>query len=77
MKLTVSGSGDFDCGGEVDTLRLKINGSGGLDGSKLTVGEAYINVSDGGDITIGRIKRASYETLGKNTTLKVLARGEE
>lgn len=77
MKLTVSGSGDFDCGGEVDTLRLKINGSGGLDGSKLTVGEAYINVSGGGDITIGRIKRASYETLGKNTTLKVLARGEE
>ncbi len=77
MKLTVSGSGDFECGGEVDTLRLKVNGSGGFDGARLTVGEAHLSVSGGGDIVIGRIKRASYETLGKNTTLKVLTRGEE
>ncbi len=75
MNITVSGSGHFECAGEVDTLKLKIGGSGCLFGTNLRVGEAYLNV-DAGEIVIGRIKRASYEKLGKNTTLKVLARGE-
>ena len=77
MNISISGSGDVEFGGEVDTLKLKVNGSGEFDAPKLTVGEAHISVAGGGDIIIGRIKRASYETLGKNTTLKVLARGEE
>lgn len=76
MNISISGSGDVECGSEVDTLKLKVHGSGGLDCAALTVGEAHIAISGGGDIVIGRIKRASYETLGKNTDLKVLARGE-
>ncbi len=76
MNVTIAGSGDVECSGEVDTLKLKVNGSGEFDAPKLTVGEAHISISGNGDIVIGRIKRASYETLGKNTTLKVLARGE-
>ncbi len=76
MNISIAGSGDIECGGEVDTLKLKVQGSGGLDGAGLTVGEAHIAVSGGGDIVIGRIRRASYETLGKNTNFKVLARGE-
>lgn len=76
MNISIAGSGDIECGGEVDTMKLKVHGSGGFDGAGLTVGEAHITVSGGGDIVIGRIKRASYETLGKNTNLKVLARGE-
>jgi transcriptional regulator with XRE-family HTH domain len=77
MNINISGSGDVECGGEVDTLKLKVNGSGEFDAPKLIVGEAHISVAGGGDIVIGRIKRASYEALGKSTTLKVLARGEE
>jgi len=77
MNISTAGSGDVECGGEVDTLKLKVNGSGEFDAPKLTVGEAHVSIAGGGDIVIGRIKRASYETLGKNTTLKVLARGEE
>ncbi len=76
MNVSIAGSGDIECGGEVDTLKLKVQGSGGFEASGLSVGEAHLSVSGGGDIVIGRIKRASYETLGKNTTLKVLARGE-
>lgn len=76
MNISVSGSGDIECGGEVDTLKLKVHGSGGFDGAGLTVGEAHISVSGGGDIVIGRIRHASYETLGKNTNLRVVARGE-
>ena len=77
MNVIIAGSGDVECGGEVDTLKLKVNGSGEFDAPELIVGEAHISVSGNGDIVIGRIKRASYESLGKNTTLKVLARGEE
>lgn len=77
MNITISGSGDVECGGEVDTLKLKVSGSGEFDAATLSAAEAHISVSGGGDIVIGRIKRASYETLGKNTNLKVLARGEE
>ncbi len=76
MNISIAGSGDIECGGEVDTLKLKVQGSGDFEASKLTVGEAHIAVSGGGDIVIGRIKRASYETLGKNTMFKVLGRGE-
>lgn len=76
MNVSIAGSGEIECGGEVDTLKLKVQGSGDFEASGLTVGEAHLSVSGGGDIVIGRIKRASYETLGKNTTLKVLARGE-
>ena len=77
MNVSITGSGDIECGGEVDTLKLKVNGSGEFDAPQLTVGEAHLSSSGSGDIVIGRIRRASYETLGKNTTLKVLARGEE
>lgn len=77
MNISIAGSGDVECVGEVDTLKLKVNGSGEFDAPKLTVGEAHISISGNGDIVIGRIKRASYETLGKNTTLKVLARGDD
>ena len=76
MNVSISGSGDVECGGEIDTLKLKVNGSGALNAPSLTVGEAHIAVSGGGDIVIGRIERASYETLGKNTSFKVLKRGE-
>lgn len=76
MNISISGSGDVECGGEIDTLKLKVNGSGAMNAPALTAGEAHIAVAGGGDIVIGRIKRASYETLGKNTTLKVLARGD-
>lgn len=77
MNVGIAGSGDVECGGEVDTLKLKVNGSGEFDAPKFTVGEAHITVAGNGDIVIGRIKRASYEKLGKDSTLKVLARGEE
>jgi hypothetical protein len=77
MNVSIGGSGDIECGGEVDTLKLSVCGSGGFDAPGLTVGEAHINVSGGGDIIIGRIRRASYEMLGKNTSLKVLSRGED
>lgn len=76
VNISIAGSGDVECGGEADTLKLKINGSGEFDAPKLTVGEAHISISGSGDITIGRIKKASYEKLSKDTTLKVLARGE-
>jgi len=76
MNISISGSGDIECGGEVDTLKLSVQGSGGFEAPGLTVGEAHMSVSGDGDIVIGRIRRASYETLGKNTRLKVLARGE-
>lgn len=77
MSVTVSGAGNFECGGEVETLKLKLGGSGGLHGASLTVGEANITSTGSGEITIGRIRKASYEKLSKNTTLNVLARGEE
>lgn len=77
MNVSIGGSGDIECGGEVDTLKLSVCGSGGFDAPGLTVGEAHINVSGGGDIVIGRIRRASYEMLGKNTSLKVLSRGDD
>ena len=76
MNVSIGGSGDIECGGEVDTLKLTVHGSGGFEAPGLTVGEAHIAVSGGGDILIGRIRRASYETLGKNTSLKVLQRGD-
>ena len=76
MNVSIAGSGDIACGGDIDTLKLKVQGSGDFEASKLSVGEAHIAVSGGGDIVIGRIRRASYETIGKNTSLKVLARGE-
>ena len=76
MNVSISGSGDVECGGEIDTLKLKVNGTGALNAPSLTAGEAHIAVMGGGDIVIGRIVRASYETLGKNTTLKVLKRGD-
>lgn len=77
MNVSIAGSGDIECGGEVDTLKLKVQGSGDFEASKLTVGEAHIAVSGGGDIVIGKIRRASYEMLGKNTSLKVLSRGDD
>ncbi len=77
MTVTASGSGNIECGGEVDTLKLKASGSVGFDGTKLTVGEAHISTSGDADITLGRVRCASYEKLGKDTVLKVLARGEE
>ncbi len=75
LSFTVSGAGSMSCAGEVDALKLGFSGCGALDGKKLTVGEAHINAT-AGDITIGRIKRESYEKLGKAATLKVIARGE-
>ena len=76
MNVSIAGSGDIACGGDVDTLKLKVQGSGDFEASKLSVGEAHIAVSGGGDIVIGKIRRASYETLGKNTSFKVISRGE-
>ena len=76
MNVTVSGCGDIECGGKIDTLKLRVNGTGGFNAPSLSVGEAHITVSGGGDIVIGQIKRASYETLGKNTSYEVLSRGE-
>lgn len=77
MSVSVSGSGNIECGGEIDMLKLKMNGSGRLECANLTVGEANITTSGSSEITIGRIKRASYEKLSKNTVLSVLARGED
>ncbi|MGM9642464.1 MAG: GIN domain-containing protein [Eubacteriales bacterium] len=74
MTFSVSGSGSMCCGGEVDVLQLSVGGFGDFDAKKLTVGEAHINTF-AGNIVIGRIKRESHEKLGKEATLKVLARG--
>ena len=76
MTVTASGAGNIECGGEVDTLKLKASGSVGFDGTKLTAGEAHISTSGDADITLGRVRYASYEKIGKDTALKVLARGD-
>ncbi len=75
MAANIAGSGGLCLAGEVETLAIGISGSCSLDGKHLIAGNANLQVSDGGEITIGRIRGRSVEHLSKNCKLTVLQRG--
>ncbi len=73
----IAGSGDISCAGEIDTLKLRIQGSGDFHGAELIVGESDIKTRDGSsaEIHIGRIRGRSVEHLANETVLRVGQRG--
>lgn len=73
----IAGSGDISCAGEIETLKLRIQGSGDFHGAELIVGESDIKTRDGSsaEIDIGRIRGRSVEHLAKETVLRVRQRG--
>lgn len=75
MDVTVNGAGDIKVGGDVELLKLAINGAGEFKGKALTVNEAELTVGGSADIHIGRIKGRSTEKLSENSTLTVDHRG--
>ena len=75
MNAQVSGSGDFSCVGELDTLKVRISGSGAFSGGELTVREADLKINGSGEIELKRIKEKSIEKLSKSAFLKVSYRG--
>ena len=77
VETRIHGSGDVSCAGEIDTLKLRIQGSGDFRGAELTVGESDIKTADGSqaEIDIGRIRGRSVECLAKETILRVGKRG--
>lgn len=77
VETRIYGSGDVSCAGEIDTLKLRIHGSGDFHGADLTVGESDIKTADGSraEIDIGRIRGRSVEYLAKETILRVGKRG--
>ena len=77
VETRIHGSGDVSCSGEIETLKLRIQGSGDFHGAELIVGESDIKTADGSsaEIDIGRIRGRSVEHLAKETVLRVRQRG--
>ena len=73
----IAGSGDISCAGEIETLILRIHGSGDFHGAELIVSESDIKTAEGSraEIDIGRIRGRSVEHLAKETILRVGTRG--
>jgi len=61
--------------GEVETLQMKVAGSGSLAGEALTVDRADLSVKGAGEILLGRIVSESVEQLSRDATLCVKQRG--
>ena len=77
VETRIHGSGDVSCAGEIETLKLRIQGSGDFHGAELIVGESDIKTAEGSraEIDIGRIRGRSVEHLAKETVLRVRQRG--
>ena len=73
----INGSGDVTCVGEVDSLKLRVNGAASFNGKGLIVGEADIKTRDHSraEITLAQIRRKSIEQLASETILRVAKRG--
>lgn len=76
LDVTISGSGDISAGGEVETLKAKIKGSGSISAQKLSVRNADLNADGSADIHIGHIRGTSIECISQHSTLVVDRRGE-
>ena len=76
LDVVISGCGDISVGGEVETLKAKIKGSGSICAPKLTVRNADLNANGSADIHIGHIKGTSIECISQHSTLIVDKRGE-
>lgn len=77
MNINILGSGDVTAAGAVEEFKCEITGSGDFNGSKLSVMNAELRITEQsvGEITIGRIKGISRERISKEGTLRVHKRG--
>ena len=77
MSINILGSGDVTAAGTVEELKCEITGSGDFNGSKLSVMNADLRITEqsSGEITIGHIKGVSRERISKEGSLRVHKRG--
>jgi hypothetical protein len=68
LTLGLLGAGNITVGGKAKQLRATIQGSGGLEGSRLVAEDAQINADTAGDIVVSVRRAATVNASGAGDT---------